>query len=119
MQELDLKHFKPDEFRRCTPSCDISKMNPEFLVALDTARDVAGVPFVLTSAYRSPSYDLAKGRSGSGYHTQGRAVDVACGDSKLRWQIVCGCLAVGLSVGLSKDGFVHIDNRRTPIVFLY
>ena len=116
---LSLKHFAPQEFERCIPSCSIDKMNPEFLVALDTARDVAEVPFVLTSAYRSPSYDLAKGRSGSGYHTRGRAVDVACIDSKTRWKIVCGCLAVGLSVGLSKDGFVHIDNRREPIVFLY
>lgn len=117
MQEL--KHFRPEEFERCTPSCSIEKMDAEFLVALDTARDVAGVPFVLTSAYRTRSHDLAKGRSGSGYHTRGRAVDVACADSRLRWQIVCGCLAVGLSVGLSKDGFVHIDNRPNPIVFLY
>lgn len=119
MIEVPLKYFKSSEFRNCIPSCELRQMDESFLVALDQAREIAGAAFILTSAFRSRSYDLSKGRSGNGYHTLGRAVDVRCDNSRDRWKIVCGCVAVGLSCGLSKDGFVHIDNRPNPIVFLY
>ena len=117
---IELAFFKPAEFKACVPSCSIEQMDEHFLRVLDMARKLAGVPFCLTSAYRSPGYDRSKGRSGKGFHTKGRAVDVRCRDSITRWKILSGCLTVGLSCGLSKDGFVHIyDRDGEPIVFLY
>lgn len=116
---IELKYFKPVEFMACVPSCTILQMDSDFLYRLDKAREYARVPFVLTSAYRSPEYDRSKGRSGKGYHTRGLAVDVRCTNSSMRRAILCGCLQYGLSCGLSKDGFVHIDDRDDPVVFLY
>lgn len=89
-----------------------------FFEKLTAARSLARVPFVLNSAYRSPEYDISKGRSGKGYHTLGRAVDIACSDSSRRAAIVYGCLSVGLSVGVSKT-FIHVDDREKQIIFLY
>lgn len=83
---------------------------------LDTAREIARVPFKLLCGYRSPEHDISRGRSGKGYHTLGRAVDVSCVDGVSRWRIVYSCLRVGLSVGVYSS-FIHIDNRSNPIVF--
>lgn len=69
------KYFKEEEFNRCSPSCSLQDMKQTTISKLDTAREIAGIPFVLTSAYRSPEHDRSKGRSGTGAHTIGRAID--------------------------------------------
>lgn len=121
---LYLKHFKPSEFEHCVPKCYISDMDEDFLRCLDLARDASGVVFRLNSAYRSPEYDFAHSRTGHGFHTKGRAVDVSCFDSVSRLKIVAACKRLGLSCGVAKN-FIHIDNRGVsdgypePILFLY
>lgn len=111
-------YFSADEFLRCSPPCHLDVMDKEFMVLLDCARNDAGIPFVVNSAFRPPEWDIAHGRSGSGYHTRGRAVDIRCSDSVSRAKIVNACLAYGLSCGISKT-FIHVDNRPNQIVFLY
>ena len=69
------KYFKEEEFNRCSPECSLQDMKQTTLSKLDTAREIAGIPFVLTSAYRSPEWDKNKGRSGTGAHTLGQAVE--------------------------------------------
>lgn len=70
------KYFSEGEFSCCSPSCSLQDMEQTTMNRLDTAREIAGIPFVLTSAYRSPKHDRSRGRSGSGAHTLGRAVDI-------------------------------------------
>jgi uncharacterized protein YcbK (DUF882 family) len=111
-----MRYFKPEEFISCKPSCSVEQMNASFLQKLDTARELAQVPFVLLSAYRSPEHDLSRGRSGRGYHTLGRAVDVKCIDGLSRWRIIYACMRLSLSVGVYSD-FLHIDDRPNCIVF--
>lgn len=111
-------YFNEDEFPRCVPACSIEQMDDRFLAVLDVARECAGIPFVLNSAYRSPDYDLSKGRTGKGYHTVGRAVDIRCLDGVSRAKIVAACLSVGLSVGIH-NRFIHVDNRPSQTLFLY
>lgn len=111
-----MRYFTPSEFKKCSPSCDISQMDQDFLNRLDGARYIANVPFVLLSAFRSSDYDISKGRSGKGYHCKGRAVDVKCTDGLSRWKIVFACLSLNLSVGIYPT-FIHIDNRSNPIMF--
>lgn len=115
---MQLTYFRPDEFSRCSPSCSLSDMDKGFMTLLDNARSLADVPFVLNSAFRSSEWDISKGRSGTGYHTKGRAVDIACSDSSSRSRIVRACLCLGLSCGISRT-FIHVDNRPNQIVFLY
>ena len=84
-------------------------MNPNFIKMLDKARELAGIPFVITSAYRSSEWDRAKGRSGTGAHTLGVAIDIRCNTSRNRFLIVRSLMDVGFKrIGIA-DTFVHVD----------
>ena len=89
---------------------------------LDTAREIAGIPFVLTSAYRSPEWDKSKGRSGSGAHTMGQAVDIKCNTSWNRFLVVNALLKAGFKrIGVAKT-FIHADDSEThdqEVMWLY
>lgn len=112
MTDTMAKYFTASEFRRCTPSCYISDMRPEFLELLDRIREKAGIPLVLTSAYRSPAWERKQGRTGTGAHTLGVAVDIRCNTSQNRYKIVRAALACGITrIGISKT-YVHIDASR-------
>ena len=113
---LESKHFTETEFERCFPVCSLADMDQVFIDKLDFARKLADVPFILNCAYRSSSWDKSRGRSGSGYHTKGRAVDIRCVDSSDRYKIVSACIHCGLSVGIYRT-FLHIDDREEPILF--
>lgn len=113
------KFFKDDEFQRV--ACTRSQINDDSLRRLDRAREIAGIPFVLTSAYRSPEHDISCGRSGSGAHTLGQAFDIACCSSVVRWKIVHAALAAGFPrIGIGKT-FIHLDDSKIsgPVIWLY
>lgn len=114
------KFFKDDEFKRV--ACSRSDINDESLERLDRAREIAGIPFILNSAYRSPETEKAHGRSGSGAHTLGRAFDIRCTDNASRYLIVFGALAAGFRrIGIGST-FVHLDDSTThptPRIWLY
>lgn len=129
------RYFSDDEVRRVSfslqplsPTAKIDDiMSPSFMRRLETARELAGVPFVLTCAYRSIEYDRSKGRTGLSYHCRGRAVDIACCYSNLRYIIVKALQKAGFSsIGIAKT-FIHVDDRglefMEPIeiqqIFLY
>ena len=99
---MDCDYFAPAEFTRCIPTCSKEQMNFDFLKRLNKARRLAGIPFVLNSAFRSSEYDMQKGRTGNSYHCKGRAVDIKCLDSSSRAVIVsalikCGFNGIGIS----------------------
>lgn len=100
-----------------TPSCSLDDMSPEFMHKLDMARSLAGIPFVLNCAYRSPEWEKTHGRTGLSYHCAGRAVDVRCNDSENRFKIIVACLKVGLKIGIYQN-FLHVDNRIEDIIFI-
>lgn len=104
------RYFSAREFKNCTPSCDISQMDADFLALLDRVREKAGIPLVLTCAYRSKEYDLSKGRSGNSAHTRGLAVDIRCFSSATRFKIVKAAIECGIRrIGIGKT-FIHLDN---------
>ena len=107
------KHFRESEFKACSPACSLQDMQQHTMEKLDAAREMAGIPFVLNSAYRSPAWDKSKGRSGTGAHTTGCAVDIRCNSSANRMKIVLACLAVGFRrIGIGKT-YVHVDDDPT------
>lgn len=116
------RYFKDAEFKRCVPSCSIDDMQQHTLNRLDTARFIAGVPFVLTSAYRSVAWEKAKGRTGDGAHTTGEAVDIKTPDLASRYKILFGLIKAGFNrIGIA-DGYIHADDcpRKTKeVVWLY
>lgn len=113
------KFFTDDEFTRV--GCSRSQICDESLERLDRAREIAGVPFVVNSAYRSPEFEVSKGRSGSSAHCLGRAFDIRCRNSSERYSIVFGAVAAGFSrIGIGST-FVHMDDssKSGPCIWLY
>lgn len=109
-------YFLNVEFERCTPSCQKASMSESFLKKLNSARHIAGIPFILNSAYRTPQWDRSHGRSGEGYHTIGHAVDVRCMNGTDRYKIVDGAIRCGLSCGIYRT-FIHLDDRPESVIF--
>lgn len=121
MNLFGYKHFKPYEFECCVPKCKIDDMRPEFLRALDNAREFAGVPFVLSSCFRSEEYEKSKGRTGTSSHCKGCAADIRCSDSRKRFIIVNSLIAAGFQrIGINKT-FIHVDSDpdKRPSIWLY
>lgn len=110
---ITARHFKEAEFKKCTPPCSLQDMNQEFMNLLDTLRDKVGIPLVLTSAYRSVSYEKLMGRSGNSAHTRGRAVDIRCESGQTKQKLMDAARQLGITrFGVGKS-FLHIDNDKT------
>lgn len=116
------KYFKESEFKKCTPSCSMSDMQPEFLFHLDKAREFAGIPFVLNSAYRSVEWEKKHSRTGTSSHCEGRAVDIRCYSETNRFIIVDALRKAGFNrIGIAKN-YIHVDDSptHTPnVIWLY
>lgn len=119
---MDLKYFTDEEFKRAKPSCSLSDMDEQFMLLLDSARELAGIPFKINSAYRSPEYEKTKGRAGTSRHCFGLAVDIACYTSDYRFRIIRSLIAVGFHrIGIGSN-FIHVDlgyKGSEPIIWLY
>lgn len=115
------KYFSEHEFQKV--SCSIADIDPLSLERLDHARNIAGIPFIITSAYRSKEHEKAMGRSGNSAHTRGRAFDIRCVSDRDRALIVTAAIKVGFTrIGIAKT-FVHLDDDYyclpSPRIWLY
>ena len=101
--------FSDNDFNRANPACTMGDMNPVFLEMLDEARELAMVPFILNSAYRTTEHEIRNGRDGTSSHTKGLAVDLKATGSRQRFRILEALLKVGFRrIGIGK-GFIHVD----------
>lgn len=119
---MELKYFKDEEFKEATPPCSLSQMNEEFMKKLDQARELAGIPFIINSAYRAIEYEKTKGRPGTSQHTKGLAVDIRCYSNAQRFSIVSSLIMVGFHrIGIGSN-FIHVDMgypNTQPIIWTY
>jgi zinc D-Ala-D-Ala carboxypeptidase len=116
-----LKYFNyeefdsPDEDGSGLPTTDGGKMSISFLHKLDEARAIAGVPFKITSGYRSEKHNATGGgRVGSSHaKTPCKAVDIHCNNSLDRTIIINALVKVGLGrrMGIGKT-FIHTDDDK-------
>lgn len=105
----EYKYFKDAEFQFCTPPCRLHHMNPDFMSRLDHAREVAGVPFMLNSAYRTVNWEIKQGRAGTSSHTKGLAVDIDCLTPSHRFRILTALIQEGFTrIGIYPS-FIHVD----------
>jgi uncharacterized protein YcbK (DUF882 family) len=90
-------------------------MDPCFLEMLDMARMYAGIPFVVTSGFRTKQYNNELKRKGyktsnTSAHLLGKACDIACTTSADRFLIISGALEAGFTrIGIASS-FIHLDN---------
>lgn len=103
-----MKYFDIDEFK-CSCPCQAAKMRNALLVMLDDARDIAGVPFNITSGYRCKKHNERVGGVTGSAHRRGLAVDIACPNNHMRAKIIHGLINAGFNrIGIAKD-FIHVD----------
>lgn len=86
--------------------------DPNMVRILDDAREIAGVPFVITSGIRSPERNAEVGGVETSSHLTGKAVDIRAPSSRHRFLIVqalieCGANRIGVG-----NGFIHFDTDR-------
>jgi uncharacterized protein YcbK (DUF882 family) len=107
---ITAKYFKESEFKKCVPACSLQDMQQGTMDKLDAAREAAGIPFVLNSAYRSVAHEKKQGRNGTSSHTKGMAVDIRCNSNENRMKIVRALLEAGfVRIGIGKT-YVHADD---------
>ena len=96
-------------------------MNESFLNKLDEAREYAGIPFIINSAYRSPSHPLSI-KNPTSSHIKGLAVDISAKDSRERFLILDALIAVGFNrIGIA-DTFIHVDmdfDKSQNVIWTY
>jgi len=102
-----MKYFKVDEFK--CPCCGKANMDKEFLEKIDKARELAGVPFVITSGYRCPKHNKEVGGKPDSAHTKGLAADIKCIRSRDRFKMIKALIDAGFTrFGIGKN-FIHAD----------
>lgn len=106
-----LRFFKPEEFAcKCGCGRGHDDMDAAFLRMLDEARALAGIPFVLSSAFRCARHNKAVGGVASSAHTSGHAADIKCTSSHERFRIISALLEAGARRIEAGPTWIHADN---------
>lgn len=114
-----MRFFTAQEFKM-GHVCVFDKMDTDFLLKLDMLRELLGEPMVITSSYRSESYNKGVGGSTKSMHLTGKAVDISISNynAQTRTNLVQLALSLGLTVGVART-FIHLDDREVQTVFGY
>ena len=96
-------------------------MDVDFLAKLDEAREYANIPFIINSAYRSPTHpESIKNPTSS--HIKGLAVDISVKDSRTRFLVLDALMVVGFSrIGIAST-FIHVDldlDKSQNVIWTY
>jgi len=97
-------------------------MDVDFLAKLDEAREFAGIPFIINSAYRSPEHNAKIGGKPNSSHLRGLAVDIKANDSRTRFTVLNALISVGFNrIGIA-DTFIHVDlskDKSQQVIWTY
>lgn len=117
-----MRNFTYEEFDSPDLPGSGTYMSVEFLEMLDDARDIAGIPFIINSGYRTVAHNEFVNGKPSSSHMKGYAVDLKVSDSRSRFLILSALEAVGFSrMGIGKT-FIHVDNdynKDQEVTWLY
>lgn len=106
------RYFKPSEFTRP------DQVEASLIPKLDQAREIAGIPFVITSSHRSAAHNDAVGGADDSAHLRGFAVDIRATTSRSRFHVVRGLIRAGFTrIGVYST-HVHgdVDPSLSPSV---
>lgn len=116
------KFFSESEFKRASPSGSLQNMKQSTMDRFDMARQYAGIPFVINSAFRSHEWERSRGRSGTGSHTLGQALDIRATNDRTRGKVLLGLIRAGFTrIGIAKT-YIHADDSQKhtqEVVWLY
>ncbi len=102
-------HFNKKEL--VCPCCGKEQMSVPFMQLVEAARVIAGVPFVVTSAYRCEDHNQNIGGDSRSAHKKGLAIDIARDNPATDRQIFEALLRVGfIGIEIGSRHF-HIDMK--------
>lgn len=97
---MPYKYFKDSE---------IVNLNGGLVMMLDQARTLAGIPFVITSGYRTTGQNDAVGGVNDSSHLKGLAVDLRCQNDRERFLIIKALISVGFTRIGDEVDHIHCD----------
>jgi zinc D-Ala-D-Ala carboxypeptidase len=123
-QPFNLKYFNLSEFDSPDEAGSGKNMDKDFLLKLDQAREIAGIPFKINSGYRTQEWNMKVGGRFGSSHKKGLAADIAYNGSRERYLLVNALMQVGISrIGISDRGsFIHCDvdkQKDQDVIWLY
>ena len=105
-----MKYFKDSEFScRCGCGMSIKDMDTGLLEKLEEARELAGVPFIVSSGCRCAQHNATCGGVKASAHTRGMAVDLRCVSSADRFAMLRALFAVGFRRVELAPTWIHVD----------
>lgn len=115
-----LFNFRKSEFT-CKCGCGKNYISKSLMYKLETAREIAGIPFIVTSGYRCEKHNKNVGGVPNSTHTRGLASDIKYSNDNELFCIVNGLIKAGFLRILiyPKRKFVHVDidyNLRVRII---
>tara|TARA_R110000803_G_scaffold37792_1_gene81584 strand:- start:1106 stop:1492 length:387 start_codon:yes stop_codon:yes gene_type:complete len=127
---MKLKYFSKNEFDCNCSSCKEKggtgeNMDLDFLLMLDKARELSGVPFKINSGYRCPEHNKKVGgvKTSSHKNIPCNASDISTKDSVTRFKVLKALLEVGfVRIGIGET-FIHcdtdIDKKSSEVLWTY
>lgn len=110
-KKLAKNYFKASEF--ACKHCGENKMQQATIDRLIKAREIANIPFIITSGYRCVVHNAEVGGKSEGAHTTGHAIDIKTVDSRSRYLILNALIQAGFTrLGIAKT-FIHADDDPT------
>ncbi len=99
--------------RECHCGCglDLTERNPDFMRALNSARELYGESMKATSMTRCPAHNAAIGGSKRSAHLDGRAADIACTNTKDRMDMIRCFVSTGFHRIEVSPIHIHIDMK--------
>jgi len=118
-------HFTSKELR--CPCCGLVNFDGAARAMFNEAREIAGLPFVITSACRCDKHNAEEGGKPESSHLiteekPATAMDIRVRNSRERFLILGGLIGAGFTrIGIGKN-FIHADADPTKdpqVVWLY
>lgn len=116
-----MKYFTLDEFDCPSLPNSGKNMDSSFLAKLEQAREIAGIPFKITSGYRTKEHNAEVGGVPNSSHLIGVASDIAVFGGADRYIILSALIKAGFKrIGVAKT-FIHCDtdSNKSNSVWTY
>lgn len=100
---MALRFFNPEQ------DPEMVGLDYKLMYKLDLARQMADIPFIITSGLRSIEKNKEVGGASDSSHLKGLGCDIACKNSQQAFCIIKGAFMAGIErIGLGK-GHIHLD----------
>ena len=117
-----MRYFKLEEFDSPDELGSGCNMSQEILNMLDATRKIYGKPMRITSGFRTKTHNKKVGGVESSSHLKGLAADIACSESKNRFDMIKALLQVGFKRLGVAGTFIHVDidkNKSQNVIWTY